>query len=193
MSMRLIVFDIETKNIFQDVGSNDPTALDISVVGVYDSETNAYRAYLEHELGELWPVLERADMLVGYNSDYFDIPLLNKYYQGDLTKIKSLDLLAEIKKSIGRRLKLNQIAEGTLGVGKSGHGLQAITWWKNGEIEKIKKYCLDDVRITKELYEFAKKKGKLMYKDGNRKVNIPLDTSSWETLAPSTLTHTLPF
>jgi DEAD/DEAH box helicase domain-containing protein len=191
--MRLIVFDIETKNIFQDVGSNDPTALDISVVGVYDSETNAYRAYLEHELGELWPVLERADMLVGYNSDYFDIPLLNKYYQGDLTKIKSLDLLAEIKKSIGRRLKLNQIAEGTLGVGKSGHGLQAITWWKNGEIEKIKKYCLDDVRITKELYEFAKKKGKLMYKDGNRKVNIPLDTSSWETLAPSTLTHTLPF
>ena len=191
--MRVIVFDIETKNIFQDVGSNDPKDLDISVVGVYDSQTDTYRAYVEEELPHLWPIFEHADALVGYNSDYFDIPLLNKYYPGDLTKIKSIDLLAEIKKSLGRRLKLDQVAEGTLGQNKSGHGLQALTWWKNGEVEKVKKYCLDDVKLTKELYEFALKHHKLMIKDGSRTVDIPLDTSNWEQKSTASLTHTLPF
>lgn len=191
--MRVIVFDIETKNIFQEVGSNDPAALDLSVVGVYDSENDSYRAYLEEELPQLWPILERADVLVGYNSDYFDIPLLNKYYLGDLTTIKSIDLLAEIKKSLGRRLKLDQIAEGTLGLNKSGHGLQALTWWKNGEIEKVKKYCLDDVKLTKELYEYALAHQKLCYKDGARRVAIPIDTSRWSEPATHSLTHTLPF
>ncbi len=191
--MRFIVFDIETRNLFQDVGSNDPTDLDISVVGVYDSATDTYRAYLQEELPQLWPIFEAADVLIGYNSDYFDIPLLNKYYPGDLSKIKSIDLLAEIKKTLGRRLKLDQIAEGTLGQNKSGHGLQALVWWKNGEIEKVKKYCLEDVRLTKELYEYALKKGKLHYKDGSRKVDIAIDTSGWQELGNASMTHTLPF
>jgi DEAD/DEAH box helicase domain-containing protein len=191
--MRKIVFDIETKNVFQDVGKNDPTLLDISVVGVYDSETNTYRAYLEEEFKEMWPIFEKADMLIGYNSDHFDIPLLNKYYPGDLTTIKSLDILKEIKNATGRRFKLDHIAEGTLGINKSGNGLQAITWWKQGEIEKIKQYCLDDVKITKKVYEYALKNNKLKYKDAGKNVSIPLDTSQWEIIPESSMTHTLPF
>jgi hypothetical protein len=191
--MRKIVFDIETKNIFQDVGKNDPTLLDLSLVGVYDSETNKYTSYLEDELNQLWPIIEKADVLIGYNSDHFDIPLLNKYYPGDLTKIKSIDLLKEIQKSIGRRMRLDHVAEGTLNVNKSGHGLQAITWWKQGEIEKIRQYCLDDVKITKKLYEYALKNNKLKYKDAGRKIDIPIDTKGWEEVSESSLTHTLPF
>ncbi len=193
LAMRKIVFDIETRNIFQDVGANDPSLLDISVVGVYDSETNKYSTYLQEELKNLWPIIESADVLIGYNSDHFDIPLLNKYYVGDLTKIKSVDLMKEIQLVLGRRMKLDTIAEGTLGVGKSSHGLQAITWWKQGEIEKIKQYCLDDVKITKKLYDYALKHGKVAYKDGTKKITIPLDTSKWETPSESSLTHTLPF
>ncbi|HRH25707.1 MAG TPA: ribonuclease H-like domain-containing protein, partial [Parcubacteria group bacterium] len=130
--MRKIVFDIETRNVFSDVGKNDPTLLDISLVGVWDSETDAYTSYLQEDLSLLWPILERADMLIGFNSDHFDIPLLNKYYPGDLTKLKSLDILKEIYKTYGRRMKLDQIAEGTLGKRKSGNGLEAIEWWKKG-------------------------------------------------------------
>ncbi len=191
--MRKIVFDIETKNLFQDVGKNDPTLLDLSLVGVYDSETNKYTSYLESELNQLWPILEHADVLIGYNSDHFDIPLLNKYYPGDLSRIKSIDLLKEIQKVLGRRLKLDHVAEGTLGINKSGHGLQAITWWKQGEIEKIREYCLDDVKITKKIYDYAMKYGKVKYKDGGKNISIPLDTSTWDILENSSLTHTLPF
>src|ERR1700722_9043470 len=111
--MRKIVFDIETRNIFQDVGKNDPSLLDISIVGIYDSETKKYSSYSQEELKELWPIIEQADLLIGFNSEHFDIPLLNKYYPGDLTTIKSVDLMKEVKNSLGRRLKLDTLAEGT--------------------------------------------------------------------------------
>ncbi|MCK5027421.1 MAG: ribonuclease H-like domain-containing protein, partial [Candidatus Pacebacteria bacterium] len=147
--MKNIVFDIETQNTFQEVGSNNVTDLDISVVCIYDFETDEYSSFMINDLNDLWPILEKANMLIGYNSDHFDIPLLNKYYQGDLSHIKSLDILKEIKESAGKRVRLDQIAEATIGENKSGHGLQAVTWWKQGEVDKIIKYCLDDVRITK--------------------------------------------
>ncbi len=191
--MRKIVFDIETRNVFADVGKNDPTLLDISLVGVWDSETDVYTSYLQEELSLLWPILERADMLIGFNSDHFDIPLLNKYYPGDLTKLKSLDILKEIYKTYGRRMKLDQIAEGTLGKRKSGNGLEAIEWWKKGDIEKIKKYCLDDVRITKEVYDYALENNKIVFKEGGKLLDVKLDTSNWETPTDNRLTYTLPF
>lgn len=191
--MRKIVFDIETRNIFADVGVNDPSKLDISVVGIYDSQTDTYSTFLQEELSKLWPILESADILIGYNSEHFDLPLLNKYYAGDLSKIKHVDILKEIRNSVGRRMKLDQVAEGTLGTKKSGHGLQAITWWKSGEIEKIKKYCLDDVKITKEIYEFALKNNKLHFQEGAQKNEIKLDTSNWEKKEETAMTFTLPF
>lgn len=191
--MHKIIFDIETKNTFQDVGKTDPVFLDLSVICVYDSETDKYKTYTEEELYALWPLLEKADMLIGYNSDHFDIPILNKYYPGDLTRIKSLDLLKEIKNSLGRRLKLDLVAEGTLGKKKTGYGLEAVTWWKSGEIEKVKKYCEEDVRITKELYDYALKNNSLKYKDMNKIQEIKLDTINWEKYKDSSMTHTLPF
>ncbi|KKR47721.1 MAG: DEAD/DEAH box helicase domain protein [Parcubacteria group bacterium GW2011_GWA1_40_21] len=191
--MRKLIFDIETKNSFQEVGSNNPADLDISVVCVYDYKSDQYNSYLEKDFKNLWPIIEKADMLIGYNSEHFDTPLLNKYYPGDLTKIKNLDILKEIKSSLGRRIKLDTIAEATLGKKKTGHGLEAITWWKNGEVDKIIKYCLEDVKITKEVYEYALKNGLLKYKDGNELKEIKLDVSHWEEEIASSITHTLPF
>jgi len=191
--MRKVVFDIETRNVFADVGKNDPALLDIAVICIYDSETDSYTAYLEEELGKLWPIIERADMLIGFNTEHFDIPLLNKYYPGDLTKIKSLDILKEIKKTYGRRMKLDQLAEGTLGQKKSGHGLDAVTWWRQGRIDDIKKYCIDDVRLTKELYDHAMQHQKLLFKEGKEVLEIKLDTSEWEKSVENKLTFTLPF
>jgi hypothetical protein len=106
----------------------------------------------------------------------------------------SLDILKEMQKSAGRRMKLDQIAEGTLGINKSGHGLDAIKWWRSGEIEKVKKYCLDDVRITKDVYEYALKNGKLIFKEGPNLNTVKLDTTDWEILPEATaLNFTLPF
>jgi len=191
--MKKIVFDIETSNIFQDVASNDPVALDMSVCCIYDYETGKYSSYTKETLCNLWPILEKADLLIGFNSDHFDIPILNKYYSGDLTKIKSLDLLSEVKKSLGRRIKLDTIAEATLGTNKSGHGLEAVVWWRNGEKQKVIDYCIDDVRITKDVYEYALKNKLLKYKDGKEIKDIKIDTEHWEKKDESAMTFTLPF
>mgnify|MGYP003393469693 FL=1 len=128
--MKKVVFDIETKNIFQDVGSRNPEDLDISVVGLYDYETNRYESFVEEEFEKMWPYFQKAELLISFNGLYFDIPLLNKYYKkaglGDLNKIRSLDLFKEVKQTNGRWLKLDKIAEGTFGMKKSGSGLDAI-------------------------------------------------------------------
>lgn len=193
--MRKITFDVETRNIFSEVNSTDSTALDISVVCIHDSLTDEYTSYLQEDFPKLWPILEQADMLITFNGDHFDIPLLNKYYSGDLTKIKSLDLLVEIRNVLGRRIKLDSIAQATLGAKKSGHGLEAVEWWKSGEIDKIIKYCIEDVKITKQVYDYALANGKLKYKDltTNTVKDIVLDTKSWEKKNESAMTFTLPF
>jgi DEAD/DEAH box helicase domain-containing protein len=191
--MRYIVFDLETQNLFQEVGSNDPAALDISVATVYDSETDKYTTVTVDEIDQLWPIIEKADALVGYNSNHFDIPLLNKYYPGDLSQIKSIDLLEDIRISLGRRLRLDSVAQATIGAKKSADGLQAVRWWREGNIKDIKKYCEQDVKVTKEVFEYARKNGHVKFKDGHRNREIPLDTSKWEILEDNAMTHSLLF
>jgi DEAD/DEAH box helicase domain-containing protein len=190
--MKKIVFDIETKNTFQEVGSNDATKLDISLLVIYDYDTNKYLTFTENNFTELWPILEETDMLIGYNSNHFDIPLLNKYYPGDLTAVGSLDILAEIRKSLGKGIRLDNVAEATIGIGKSGHGLQAIEWWKEGRMDKIEKYCKQDVKVTKDIYEYALKHKKLKYKDLLEKVTFDMDTSDWDKNKSKAINYTLP-
>ncbi len=192
--MRIIPLDLETKNFFQDTGSNEPESLDISVVCIHDSETDSYSSFVDPDLKGLWPILESADAIVTWNGDHFDIPLLNKYYPGDLTKIKSIDMMKDVQQAMGRRLKLDSVAAATLGISKSGNGVEAVEWWRKGEVDKVVKYCTDDVRITRELYDYAMKNGCLRYKDITGTLrDVKLDTASWQTPLGSSLTFTLPF
>jgi DEAD/DEAH box helicase domain-containing protein len=192
--MRAITFDIETRGGFGALGRLDAQTLELTVVGVHDSSTGEYTSYLKDELGQLWPTLERADLLIGYNSDSFDIPILNRYYPGDLSRIRSVDLMVEVQKVLGRRLRLDSLAQATLKRGKSGDGLKAVDWWNQGLYDKVREYCIDDVRLTRELFDYALKHGSLKYKDLKEIRDIKLDTSTW--LAPAeggAMTHTLPF
>lgn len=194
MAIRKIVFDIETTNDFAEVGSREPATLELAIVCIYDSANDSYQSFLKSELKALWPTLERADLLIGFNTEHFDLPILAKYYSGDLSHIKSVDLLKEVKTALGRRLKLDTLAEATLGKKKLGHGMESLVWWKNGEVEKVRKYCIEDVKITKELYDYARTHGILKYCDGKELKDIALPNApQWESFTTSTLTHTLPF
>jgi DEAD/DEAH box helicase domain-containing protein len=188
--MRKIIIDVETDGLINMVAGKQ-TFPNIYCACIYDSATDKYSSFTQEELKDLWPILEKADLLIGYNTDGFDIPVLNHYYSGDLTKLASLDILDEIKKSFGRRLKLDTIAEATLGRKKIGHGLEAMSWWKQGLYDKVKEYCIEDVKITKDIYEYALKNGLVKYKDGTIIKEIKLDTSKWEQKTNSAITHTL--
>lgn len=180
--MNVITFDIETENTFDEVASPEPKDLDLSVVCIHDSNTGEITHYFKEDLHKLWPILESADIIVGYNSEHFDIPILNKYYEGNLTKIKSIDLMQEIKKVLGRRIKLDDVTEATLGEKKSSHGLQAIIWWRNGEKNKVVEYCKQDVNVTRKLYEFILENGFVYVPKNGNKEKIEIDISDWNKI-----------
>jgi DEAD/DEAH box helicase domain-containing protein len=188
-----IVLDIETANTFQDVGGYNHDKLDISVIGVYFYETDEYRAYEVPELPELWPRLERSDRIIGYNIKGFDFPVMNRYYSGNFLNFPSLDILEEIHKALGFRLKLDDVAASSVGHGKTGHGLQAVEWWRQGLKDKVKQYCLDDVRVTKEVYEYGLKYNALAFTDhfGARK-GIPVDFTLKKNVSGN-INLTMPF
>lgn len=173
-----VVIDIETQNTFQDVGAYNPALLSVSLVGVYFYETDTFEAFLEPDLPKLWPRLERADRIIGYNLFGFDYPCLQRYYTGEIARLPTVDLLADIEKQIGFRVKLDDVAHATLGIGKSGDGLMAVKYWRDGEIEKLKEYCLQDVRVTRDVYEYALQNQECFFFDrqGNKqRVALPLN------------------
>ena len=192
--MRAITFDIESISDSNVRGRIDVEEQEITVVAIHDSGTGGFSSYSKEELPKLWPIIERADMLIGFNSDSFDIPLLNRYYPGDLTHIRSLDLMSEVQKVLSRRIRLQSLAEATLGKGKKGDGLAAGDWWREGKHDKVREYCIEDVRLTRELYDYALRHGKLKFKDLREIRDIKLDVSGWERASSSapSLTHALP-
>jgi DEAD/DEAH box helicase domain-containing protein len=165
MTGKEVVLDIETSNSFADVGKYDASLLKVSLVGAYSYADDSYQSFLEPDLPKLWRLLESADRVIGYNLFGFDYKVLNNYYPGDLVKFPTLDILVDVEKSLGFRVKLDDVAHACLGSGKSGNGLMAIEYFRRGEIDKLRDYCLQDVKVTKEIYEFGLKNGVLKYQD----------------------------
>ena len=172
MAPHIIVLDIETQKSFDEVGGfRNLEALKVSLVGTYLYKTNEYRCFLENEIGELEKLLMEKPLVVGFNTRRFDFPVLAPYLKFNPDTLPQLDVMEEMTKILGHRVSLDSVASATLGTKKSGHGLDAIKYFREGEIEKLKKYCLDDVRITRELYEYGAKNKELFYtsKYGNTK------------------------
>ena len=179
--MRLVVFDVETKKSFDEVGGFFPEKLGVSVSGVWYGEEGGMgtlRGFREEEFGEMFKIFEQADRIVGFNSIDFDMAALKPYYLGDLLKFPNFDILQEVEKKVGHRVKLDAIAKETLGIQKGGNGLDAITYFHNGEWDKLTKYCLQDVEITKDIYNYVVKNGELKFKNKwNELVTVGLDFS----------------
>lgn len=157
-----IVFDIETSNSPDDVGGwNNLKKLNVSVVGAYSYNQNKYLIFDENEMDKFGELLRQAGLLIGFSSKHFDLPVLEKYFNFNIAAIPHFDILEEIEKSFGRRVGLGVLAQANIGMNKTSHGLEAIEMYKRGEMEKLKAYCLQDVKITREIFELIKKQGYL--------------------------------
>lgn len=180
--MKHIFLDVETQKSFDEVGGYKPEKLGVSFVGIIEREgfegKGVELRFFENDLPALWPVLEQADVIVGFNTDGFDFPVLSSYYSGNVKDWPSLDLLARIKDSVGHRVSLDAVAGETLGTQKSGSGLDALKYYADGELEKLAKYCLQDVAITRDVYDFGKKNGVVKFTNKwNRLIEAEIDFS----------------
>ncbi len=180
--MRQVFFDVETKNTFDEVGGYFPSKLSPSFIGVcvrdgYDGQGEMIEIW-EQDLSKLWSIFETADVIIGFNSIGFDMEVLRPLYPGNVDDLPQLDLMVRFKESTGHRIALDSIAQETLGRGKTGHGLDAIKYYKEGRLKELSSYCLMDVELTRDIYDWGRTKGKLKFKNKwNRMIESPIDFS----------------
>ncbi|PIU40700.1 MAG: helicase [Candidatus Omnitrophica bacterium CG07_land_8_20_14_0_80_50_8] len=160
---RFMVLDVETQKGFNEVDRKKLYLLKISVACIYDSKTDSYLAFEEKEMLKLEELMKEADLIIGFNVRDFDMEVLAPYFVTPVKNFPVLDLLVEFEKVRGHRISLQSLAQATLQTSKSGSGLDALGLFKDGKIEELKKYCMDDVRITKDIYEYGLKHKKIIF------------------------------
>lgn len=165
----IVYFDLETRRTANDVGGwGNKHKMGISVAVTFSTRLNEYNIYTEDEAGALIDQLRRADLVVGYNHIGFDYEVLMGHSIFDFRdQLRSLDMLIDLEKVLGHRIKLDAVAAATLGTGKTADGLDALRWWQQGEVAKIAEYCCYDVKVTKCVYEFGAQHGHVKYHDRN--------------------------
>ncbi len=177
-SPEIVFFDLETQKLADDVGGWKHVAkMKLSIAVTY-SNISGFHAFTEETVNELVKSLKIADLVVGFNHIKFDYEVLSAYTGENLRIGRNLDILLEVQKTIGHRLSLNHLAQFTLGMKKSGSGMDAPVWFQQGRFDLLEKYCRDDVIITRDLYQFGVENGYLLYqrRDG-RTVRVPV---SWD-------------
>ena len=155
---KVVVFDVETQRSFDEVGGRTQFhKLGVSAAVAYRYDLDQFLECTEEDIGRLIDLLLEADLVVGYNILGFDYEVLRAYTDRDLRLLPTVDLMRDLEARLGFRPKLDSVVQPTLGVGKTADGLQALEWWRRGEIDKIVSYCRDDVRVTRDLYDYGKR------------------------------------
>ena len=159
--MNEITLDIETTGL-------SPFECRITCIGCKtDNEEKMFLDIDEKKLlQDFWKWIGQFEMprVVGFNVYSFDIRwiyLRSMKYDLEITKnIKTgwTDLQYSLQfYNRSARGKLNDYGC-LLGIGeKEGDGLGAIILWEEAKYDELKKYCLQDIRITYELYQKCKK------------------------------------
>jgi DEAD/DEAH box helicase domain-containing protein len=186
--MDTLVFDIETQNFFTDpgVGWDNFAALKISVVGVYSYLQDKYFVFEENEMDKLAELFAGASRIVGFSMNRYDVPVLNHYFQKlgakghhegvpNLWEKERVDLQEDIEAIARGRIGLSRLAEANLGVKKDHHGSEAIGLYRDGKMDELKAYCLNDVKLTKELYDLSRKQNFLLVPDKKTGENVKVE------------------
>lgn len=164
--MNLVYFDLESQNLFQDVGGRSGIEkLRLSCGVTFSTERNDFAVYWEKDVLALIEELKNADRVIGFNLIGFDYQVLRPYAPTfNFASLRTLDLLQDIHRTLGFRLSLDAIAEASLGTTKSADGLKAVEWFRASELEKVAEYCKVDVDITRRVYEFGRDNGFVHYR-----------------------------
>lgn len=178
---RRVVLDLETKKTFDEVGGREHIdQLEVTVVGIYDYASNEYRIYEEHEMGQLQNFLINSSLIIGFNHLGFDMPVLQPYFSVDVKELPCFDIMTDFQEKVGHRIGLDSIAQATLGIGKTGHGLDAIRYYREGKIKELKEYCINDVKVTREIFDYGIENGKIYYLSRFGKQKKEVSVSDWK-------------
>ncbi len=164
MPRNIVYFDLETQKSAAEVGGwHNKRAMKLAIGVTYSTQSNAYRIYQEADSHDLLLELQRADLVIGYNVIDFDFEVLIPYTIFDLSQVPVLDLMQSLEQAVGARVGLDDVAEQSLGCGKTADGVDALKWWKEGRVREIAEYCCYDVKATRLVHEFGRQYGCIYY------------------------------
>jgi DEAD/DEAH box helicase domain-containing protein len=191
MSVDHVVVDVEIAHTIEETpGGWDATdKLGVAVACVWQYRDRRMRVYGPEDVTALQERLMNADRISGYNIWSFDFPVIFSVPKAEWTKEKiglfhrTDDMLRRIWTALGFKLdcgwqagmggaKLDDIAFGTLGVGKIGDGAKAPDWFQAGEVQRVVNYCADDVALERDLCDFIDRYGFVIH-NGKRLAIAP--------------------
>jgi len=175
---RILYLDLETQKTAQEVGGwRNSHLMRISVAVLFDSIRNDFLIFQEDRVDDLLTHLKTGDLIVGFNIKRFDYKVLGAYSEQNLSDLPTFDILEDVYRRLGFRLGLDHLATETLNKGKTADGLQAVEWFRKGEMEKLTEYCRDDVAATRDLFLYGIENGHLIYrkKGGDTRLRLLVD------------------
>ena len=146
----------------------------VSVLCIWDEKEARPYFYDDHTLSEAADRLSNADLVVSFNGQWFDVPLIENHLLRNLGIREHLDLFSVVKHGLeaaGKSWKghgLDALASQTLGRGKTGKSAQAPELARTGRWADLVNYCLEDVLLTRDLGHFIAREGYVIDKDGER-------------------------
>ena len=140
--------------------------------GANEEEVCLARAEEAGLLAEFWKAIRRDDRIIGHNVLGFDLPYiqarsvvckvepsrgfdLRRYSTGPV--YDTMQVWANWERQ--KFPKLETLAAIFELDGKKGSGEQVVKWFDAGDWEKIKDYCMQDVRLTRDVYRRLKQYG----------------------------------
>lgn len=186
----IVYFDLETRRSAAQVGGwHRIDRMGVSAAVTYSSASDCYIIYGEEEVEALIEQLRRADLVVGYNHLHFDYRVLQAFSMWELSQTTAnFDVMVDIERRVGHRLKLDAVAGATLGLNKTADGMQALRWWAEYEKTKnmdllmdIARYCCFDVKVTRDVFLYGAEHGEVRYPDKatGEIITVPVDWHTW--------------
>ncbi|AEI14803.1 Protein of unknown function DUF1998 [Flexistipes sinusarabici DSM 4947] len=186
----VFVFDVETKYSADEVGGwKNADKMGISALVAYSMVHEKYYIYEENDIGDFIKKLAAAKAVIGFNIINFDFKVISGYakdtpedFNRILKTVIKIDLLQDIRNITGRRFSLDNLAQATINAQKSADGLQALKWYKEGQIKKIIDYCKIDVDVTRDLFLYGINHNKIYAAVNELIVQIPVNWKHYHRL-----------
>ena len=183
-------FDLETRKHAEDLEPTD-AALGwdrlrrgeggVSALCIWDSEDRWLYHYDDLTIHAAAQHLESADVVVGYSSAQFDVPVVAGLLGRQLALRYHYDIYVELANALGKQgfvgtkgdCTMDRIAKRTLGRGKINHGSHAKELAARGRFAELFRYCADDVRLTRDLFHYICENGGVIGPRGFISLEVP--------------------
>ena len=185
--MRIVFFDMETRRHAKELHPDTDAGWEalrrgeggISALAIWDSQDSWPYLYDDHTIEAAARHLEAADVAVGFRSAGFDVPAIEGVLGRSLALRRHEDLYVNIVRvaadrgSVGTKgdFTLDRLSKLNLGRGKVDHGEHAPELARRGHWARLFHYCMDDVRLTRDLFRVIQSKGSIRI-TGGRTLNL---------------------